>query len=120
VSLYRGSAEHEKWDIAPYLTRVDDKLLTWIAETLWAKPWGIFAVADADLKTLRRHCRRFLTVQDPSGDAVLFRYYDPRILAAFLPACNAEELTSFFGSVKAYAIGIPESRDVRLFLHVPA
>lgn len=119
MSLYRGSAEHEKWDVAPYLARADEKLVEWISETLWTRPWGIFAVSDADLKTLRRHFRRFLTVQEPDGEAVLFRYYDPRILAAFLPACNEEELAAFFGPVKAYAAGNPDSGDAKLFFHLP-
>jgi len=120
VSLYRGQAEHEQWAVAPYLAKADEALVDWIAKTLWKKPWGIFALAEGDLKTLRKHFRRFLMVEDPEGEAMYFRYYDPRILAAFLPPCTAEELKTFFGPVKAYAVGDPESDAVKFFLNVPS
>jgi Domain of unknown function (DUF4123) len=119
VSLFQGDAEHRQWAVAPYLTRVDEKLLEWIVTTLWCKPWGIFAVAEADLETLRKHFRRFLIVQDPNGETMYFRYYDPRILAAFLPPCTQDELKTFFGSVKAFTTGGPEAAAVRFFLLVP-
>ena len=31
-----------------------------------------------------------------------FRFYDPRILRAFLPACTSDELRSFFGPVQRF------------------
>ena len=40
VSLYRGTAEEEFESIAPYLVVVDTAVFDWIAETLWAEPWG--------------------------------------------------------------------------------
>jgi hypothetical protein len=119
VSLYRGQAEHEQWAIAPYLVRVDEALLDWVVKTLWKKPWGIFAVAECDLKTLRKHFRRFLIVENPDSETMYFRYYDPRILAVFLPTCTREELKTFFGPLKAFAVGEPESEGVKFFLNVP-
>jgi len=120
VSLYRGQAEHEQWAVAPYLTRVDEGIIGWIAKSLGEKPWGIFALAECDLTTLRKHFRRFLIVEDPEGEVMYFRYYDPRILAAFLPACTAEELQTFFGPVKAYAVADHKVNIVKFFLNVPA
>jgi hypothetical protein len=120
VSLFRGQAEHEQWAIAPYLATADEGLVDWIAKSLWARPWGVFAVAECDLDALRKHFRRFLVVEDPQGETMYFRYYDPRILAAFLPACTAEELRTFFGPVKAYAVGDPKGEDAKFFLNVPA
>jgi hypothetical protein len=119
VSLYRGRAEHEQWAVAPYLAKADPRLLHWITQNLWKKPWGVFAVAECDLNTLRKHLRRFLTVADPEGEPMYFRYYDPRILAVFLPTCTREELKTFMGPIKAYAIGEPEGTGVKFFLSVP-
>jgi hypothetical protein len=119
MSLFKGDAEHRQWSVAPYLALVDEKLLEWIVTALWAKPWGVFAVSEADLESLRKHFRRFLIVQDPEGETMYFRYYDPRILAAFLPPCTKDELRTFFGPVKAFATGGPEATAVRFFLHVP-
>jgi hypothetical protein len=119
VSLYRGRAEQEQWAVAPYLAKVDSELLGWITQILWKKPWGVFAVAECDLTSLRKHFRRFLTVADPEGELMYFRYYDPRILAVFLPTCTREELMTFMGPLKAYVVGDPQSQGVQFFLNVP-
>lgn len=104
VSLYRGWAEQDYRDIAPYLVQVDEALLNWIGKTLWDDPWGVFAVAKTGLHELRRHFRRFLLVQDPEGKQMYFRFYDPRVLTTFLDNCDAGEAEQFFGPVAAYGV----------------
>jgi hypothetical protein len=42
-----------------------------------------------------------------------FRYYDPRVLRAFLPTCNAGELKTLFGDVDQFFI---ESKEVGALL----
>ena len=56
------------------------------------------------LRALRDHFREFHTVELPDQRTVLFRYYDPRVLRSFLPACNAAELASFFGPVQSFIV----------------
>lgn len=115
VCLYRGDAESDHADVAPFLAHVDDFLLQWIVELYWKKPWGIFVVAQSDLATLRTHFRKFLTVKDPDGEKMYFRFYDPRILKAFLPSCDDEELRQLFGPLEAYGVGDPDSSSATLF-----
>lgn len=116
VSLYRGQAQHQQWDIAPYLAHADEKLVDWIVENLWKKPWGILGVCEGrDLKSLRKHLRRFLTVLDPESSPMYFRYYDPRILQAFLQACTDEELRTFFGPFQVFAISNPDRQGTATF-----
>ncbi len=120
VSLYRGKGETDFWAIAPYLACVDEELLTWIKETLWAEPWGIFAEATSDLDKLRSHFRKFLTVEDPGGKKMYFRFYDPRVLRTFLKSCDEAEIKGFFGPVASFAIPeelsqrLPESTETRV------
>lgn len=102
ASLYRGAAAEDLAAIAPYLVRADAELVEWIATNLWTAPWGIFAVSDAGFDALRTHFRKFLLVDAPDGDKWYFRFYDPRVLARFLPTCDAVQLTDFFGPVTAY------------------
>jgi len=64
--------------------------------------WGILAHANDDFRTLRMHFRKILTVWDPDGKPLHFRYYDPRVLRDYLPTCNAEELPLLFGPVTTY------------------
>jgi hypothetical protein len=102
ASLYRGRAEDDLAAIAPYLARVSPAMLDWIGQTFWTDPWGIFAVYDGDLESLRTHLRKFLLVTAPNGDSWYFRFYDPRVLSKFLPTCDDAQLDEIFGSVGAY------------------
>ena len=100
--LYRGSAERDFEAIAPYLVQVDELLLEWIVENCWSRAWGIFAMTPVGWDALRTHFRQFLRIRDPEGKVLYFRYYDPRVLPAFLASCNALEVTQFFGPVSRY------------------
>jgi hypothetical protein len=103
VSLFTGTANEWYWAVAPYLFQVDSELLDWIAQKLWKEPWGIFAMSKANLEDLRVHFKKFLMVKLPDDKQWLFRYYDPRILQAYLPTCEPWELQKFFGPVRAFA-----------------
>ncbi len=103
VSLYRGSAEENYDTFAPYLVSADADTLEWIVATLWTEHWGILVRSPIDLPALRTHFRKFLMVKSPTGDPWYFRYYDPRVLAGFLPACTEAELSDFFGPVEVFA-----------------
>jgi hypothetical protein len=69
----------------------------------WGKSWGIYLTCGEPLADVRKHLRRFLTV-DQNGQNVLLRYYDPRILRVFLPVCTAEEVTEFYGPISAFLV----------------
>lgn len=111
VSLYRGNEELDFADFAPYLVHVDKGILEWIITQVWEEPWGIFVVCSQNLPTLRQHFRKFLIVQDPDGEEMYFRFYDPRVLRKFLPTCNAGELRFLFGPIKSYCFNIPETLE---------
>ena len=108
VSLYRGPAEEDLSAIAPYLVQVGNAELDWIAGSLWTAAWGIFALSQAGLEPLRTHFRKFLLVDAPDGDRWYFRFYDPRVLARFLPTCDAPQLADFLGPVAAYGWTAPD------------
>jgi hypothetical protein len=94
-------------EVAPYLIKIeaDSPFTDWLIQSNLGKPWGIFLVAPADLRILRQHFRRFLTVyRQDTGKPLLFRYYDPRVLRSYLPACNPEELSAFFGPVERFIL----------------
>lgn len=115
VSLYKGDAMERYWDIAPYLTRIDQPLLDWLQENYRDRAWGITFTSSADLETLRAHFRKFLLVQDMQGRNLYFRFYDPRVLNAFLPRCLPNELPPFFGPVKEYKALLPKASQARAF-----
>lgn len=106
VCLYAGELEPDMAEVAPYLIRLhrNSEFTNWVIGQGWGRHWGIFAVSQADLRTLRSHFRKFLMVYDSDGKPLYFRYYDPRVLRVYLPTCNAEELKTVFGPVEYYLL----------------
>ena len=117
ASLYAGDSEKQYATFAPYLFQVDMEILAWMQRSLWQTPWGVFVLApQQSLEDLRRHFRQFLLVQNPQGEEMYFRFYDPRVLANFLPLCERGELRALFGPVAAY--GIPGENGVEIAWHL--
>ena len=104
VCLLPGELDPELAQAAPYLVQLDAQ--SPFAELFLSQGlgnhWGILALSGADLRTLRMHFRKLLSVWDPDGKPLFFRYYDPRVLRIFLPTCNAGELRTLFGPVTGY------------------
>jgi Domain of unknown function (DUF4123) len=115
VCLYRGQLNPDLASVAPYLVHIrsNTPLADWLIQKGWGEHWGIFAQCDSDLKTMRKHFRKFLTVHDSDGKPLLFRYYDPRVLRLYLPTCNAEELGAIFGPISNYLL---EAEDANTLL----
>lgn len=103
LCLLPGELEPDLASAAPYLAEVPPLSPfagQFLSEGL-GRHWGILVAADAPLRTLRMHLRKFLSVWDPDGRPLYFRYYDPRVLRTYLPTCTSEELGAFFGPVAA-------------------
>jgi hypothetical protein len=96
-SMYSGKAAQQYRAIAPYLFTLTPELLDWIVAELAGQPWGFLFHAELDFKSVRRHFRNFITVMDPQGEKMLFRFYDPRVLKMFLETANEQENISFYG-----------------------
>jgi hypothetical protein len=102
--LRAGVMKPDIAEVAPYLVRLTPgtEFTTWVLDQGWGKHWGIFALAQAELREMRRHFRTLTMVYDPDGKLLLFRFYDPRVLRKYLPTCNQLELQSMFGPVTSY------------------
>ncbi len=105
-SLYEGAEGEKLAQVAPYLVRLDrDSLL--LASMIfegWGNSWGVYLCCSDDFQQIRQHVRRFLDVQLPDGKQVYFRFYDPRVLRAFLRNCPADQSNQFFGHIKHYVV----------------
>jgi hypothetical protein len=103
-SLYDGPQAERLADVAPYLVALTPG--TPFLETLvregWGKSWGVYLACDRPLDAVRKHLRRFLTVETEDGKKLLFRFYDPRVLRVFLPNCTSVEVDEFFGPVAEF------------------
>ena len=93
----------------------EDELARWIASSGWERDWAVFIVTGQTFRGLRRHLRKLEMVQLEGGSKVLFRHYDPRVLRAFLPTCDAKQLEVMFGPVLSFLL---PARDPRVMLEL--
>ena len=117
--LYAGDLDDDVEEVAPYLVRLeaDHPFTAWLLESIGHKPWGIFCKAPSTLRELRKHSRQFLIVKGPDGENLYFRFYDPRVLANFLPTCDAVQIRDMFGPVAAFVSGM-QNPSVQMYLQV--
>lgn len=101
--LYAGRLPRPLELVAPHIVELPQghRLVDRLLDEGWGQSWGVFLKID-DPSNLRHHLRGFLKVQDERGRKLLFRYYDPRVLRAYLPTCHADELRQVFGPVKRF------------------
>ncbi|PQQ36815.1 DUF4123 domain-containing protein [Photorhabdus laumondii] len=100
--LYDESLPPELLKVAPYLVEVTEKLKLYLENC--DIPWGIFLSSQEDMKTLRRHLRKYLQVLLPEQDKpVFFRFYDPRNIWEFLNVLSDWEIHCFMGPIDKIA-----------------
>ncbi|WP_299848123.1 DUF4123 domain-containing protein [uncultured Paracoccus sp.] len=107
ASLFTGQDAVTLQREAPYLLdRSGEGMDLESAETtrlLVERDAAIGLVADCTMDELRRHLRRWLTVRLPeNGGKVMFRMFDPHILAVFLMTLPAADAHAFFGPVAEF------------------
>ena len=114
ATLFEGPLARELQSYGPLLVPIDPE-----SEYLesWARRWGdnagILLVARRDRVSVRAHLREIFVVQDETGQEHFFRFYDPRVLRAYLPTCTAEETRTFFGPITRMIV---ESADATQIL----
>lgn len=111
--LYLGELHPDLEAAAPHLVQLDyeDASARQLLEAAWGNHWGIFLRADTTLQELRKHLRRLLTVRDESGRKLMFRFYDPRVMHAYLPTCTPDELRKVFGPITRIVTESPSSEE---------
>jgi hypothetical protein len=102
--LFAGEIKEPLDRAAPYLVELTDETplkKVWHSEG-WGQAWGILIRSSLELKDLRRHLRKFLMAQLPDGEAVLFRFYDPRVWRTYWPTCTADEQAKWMQGVDEF------------------
>lgn len=119
--LFAGEMHPRLQAAAPYLVQLlpDVALSAQLLEQGWGKAWGILAFSgpDASMQELRLHFKKFLRVQTEDGKELLFRFYDPRALAVYLPTCTSEELSNFLGPLTDVLVETAGGGAVQRFGH---
>jgi Domain of unknown function (DUF4123) len=103
LCLYSGRLAPALEAAAPHMVELlpGHRLTTRLIDEGLGQAWGVFVRID-DASNLRHHLRKFLKVQDEDGRRLLFRWYDPRVLRAYLPTCTADECRQVFGPIERW------------------
>lgn len=118
ISLFTADPDSELHEVAPHLViprGTGPFIRTWAS--LWGESTGFLFASDAPVHKVRTHLRRFLMVGAPGGERVYFRFYDPRVLRAFLPVCTPEEVATFFGPIVEIACEDVDPTHLLRFTH---
>ncbi|MEA2343746.1 MAG: hypothetical protein QOF63_1915 [Thermoanaerobaculia bacterium] len=115
--LYRGDAAVTMAEVAPYLVELDPhaRFTSWLLKKGWGNSWCVFLHAGVTLERLQAHFRRLVMAQLPDGKMVYFRFYDPRVLRAYLPTCTAKERELVFGPVDRYVMEGEDPEETVVF-----
>jgi hypothetical protein len=70
----------------------------------WGRGWGIFCTSASSLEEIVGHFRSFILVRTKEQRPLYFRFYDARVLRAFLPTCEPQELSAIFGPIASYLV----------------
>ncbi len=102
--LYTGELDPDVEEVAPYVVELlpAHPFTEWLLSNGEGQPWGIYARSPVGLRAMRKHFRTFMLVKSPEGRTIYFRYYDPRVLNAYLPTTNEKERGMVFGPVSTY------------------
>lgn len=115
--LFRGELSPDVAETAPYLVGLvaGTQFSEWLFKGHFGKHWGIFALSRQSITEMRKHFRALVKVHDEEGKAMIFRFYDPRVLSQYLPTCEPDELKAFFGKVDAFFSESPDGKKMSRF-----
>jgi hypothetical protein len=116
-SLYTGSRAELLGTVAPYLVEMpkDSNFHHQLWKYAWGNDWGIFIASNVGFVSTRKHLRRFLRVVIPDGRKGLFRFYDPRVLRAYLHTCSTEDFVLFHGPITCFICEHEEDESAVIF-----
>ncbi len=103
--LYGSELPRALATVAPYLVALGDHPFAgYFARLGRGNNWGVMLRSSASMDDLAEHFASMIRARLPEGREVLFRYYDPRVLRAYLGTCTSDELDQVFGPVEAFLI----------------
>nr|WP_255682074.1 DUF4123 domain-containing protein [Luteimonas sp. BDR2-5] len=119
--LFSGALDPVLESAAPHLVRLEPghPFAEQVLRQGWNDHWGIVlrAAPGVDLYDLRQHLRRHLRVLDPDGQAMFFRFYDPRAFRVVIPELDSAARRGFFGPVRSFIVESARADTVLRFDH---
>jgi hypothetical protein len=73
------------------------RLLDVLVKDGWSRGWGFYCTSAGGLDEVCAHFKNFITLYTPAGTPLTYRFWDPRVLRASIPAFLPQEAVDFFG-----------------------
>ena len=91
---------------SPYMVLVppQSRLLDVLIKDGWNHGWGFYFAAAISFESALWHWRSFVTLRNQGGQPVTFRFWDPRVFRAVVPAMSPEEAAGFFGLISRFVV----------------
>jgi len=85
--------------VAAYVVQLPPhaRLLDVLIKDGWSRGWGFYCTSAGGLDEVCAHFKNFVTLYTPAGTPLTFRFWDPRVLRASVPALLPQEAVDFFG-----------------------
>lgn len=101
ATIYGASDAQLFGEAGPVLVELTGnvRLATALLDNGWGDAWGIYMASRVGFKSLRQHLSRLTVAELPDQRLAMFRFYDPRVIGAYLASCNKSERTHFFGPI---------------------
>ena len=108
-SLLRGRDGQRLATHAPQLVELPmgSPFLGTLLDEAWGKSWGILLASEHPYEQVLAALQRVLIIEIPGGKSALFRFYDPRVLRAFLPVATRLQADLLFAATRSFWIEGP-------------
>ncbi len=121
LSLFDGETRARMADAAPYLVSLpkDSPALELLIRASWGRGWASFLASELDFAAVRARLRRSLMAKLPDGEVGYFRYFDPAVPQAFLPASHRLAIQDFADGLTEFLVAPRAGPDLALLFHLP-
>lgn len=109
--LYHGTPYKEVFDVGPALVLLRNiGVLEQAFTEHWQHDAGLMIESDAPLPQLAEHLRSMIHARVTGDAALLFRYYDPRVMRHWLPALIPSEKDRMMGPVSRVRVPVRDGQ----------
>jgi Domain of unknown function (DUF4123)/FHA domain len=107
-SLFDGETAEDLAEVAPYLVAISNgsQFLEKLLYLGWGKSWGVFFTSAEPFVRIRKHLRylQYVTDENQKEGVLYFRFYDPRVLRAFLQSPPRLIPGDFWGPFESFFV----------------
>lgn len=115
-SLFEGTKDKDLSDVAPYIFKVDQSFFEKMSDPYISIEAMVVIESESKMEILLDHFHQFM-YKKINGRENYFRFWDARVLARFLPACNESMLADFFEGISCfYSMEIKENSIKKYFI----